>query len=260
MAEQRGWLGSPSSTLIAQKARSPAFGNGLRNAKLSKRTSAGQAWVQFQDAVKFFAQDADADLVSHLRDELWEVVEAYQDSKRESGYVDFTDLLLYARDLLRHDGARPELQARYDRVFVDEFQDTDPLQAEILTTLASPEKLFVVGDPKQSIYRFRRADPRVYFDVRQRLLSCGAEKLQLCENYRSTAPIQAFVNAAFERLIPDYLQLSGGPPGPENQPSIVALPMRPANKTPSHPRMLALCCGRLHRVAAEIERMDRSCR
>lgn len=72
----------------------------------------------------------------------------------------------YARDLLRHQGARPELQARYDRVFVDEFQDTDPLQAEILTTLASPEKLFVVGDPKQSIYRFRRADPRVYFDVR----------------------------------------------------------------------------------------------
>jgi ATP-dependent exoDNAse (exonuclease V) beta subunit len=139
-----------------------------------------------------------------LRDELWNVVAAYQDAKRESGYLDFTDLLLHARDLLRHEGARPELQARYDRVFVDEFQDTDPVQAEILTTLASPEKLFVVGDPKQSIYRFRRADPRVYFDVRERLLSAGA---------------------AFERVTPDYLPLSGGPPGPENQASIVALPM-----------------------------------
>jgi ATP-dependent helicase/nuclease subunit A len=197
----------------------------LRNARLSKRTPAGQAWAEFQDAVKFFAQDADADLASHLRDELWDVVEAYQDAKRESGYLDFTDLLLYARDLLRHEGARRELQARYDRVFVDEFQDTDPLQAEILTTLASPDKLFVVGDPKQSIYRFRRADPRVYFDVRERLLSAGAEERRLGKSYRSTGPIQAFVNAAFERVIPNYLPLSGGPPGPENQPSIVALPM-----------------------------------
>jgi ATP-dependent helicase/nuclease subunit A len=197
----------------------------LRNARLSKRTPAGQAWAEFQDAVKLFAQDADADLASYLRDELWSVVEAYQDAKRESGYLDFTDLLLYARDLLRHEGARPELQVRYDRVFVDEFQDTDPLQAEILTTLASPDKLFVVGDPKQSIYRFRRADPRVYFDVREQLLSAGAEERRLGKSYRSTEPIQTFVNAAFAPTIPNYLPLSGGPPGPENQPSIVALPM-----------------------------------
>ena len=202
----------------------------LRNAKLSKCTPAGQAWAEFQDAVKTFAQDADADLASHLRDELWDVVEAYQDAKRESGYLDFTDLLLYARDLLRHEGARPELQARYDCVFVDEFQDTDPLQAEILTTLASPEKLFVVGDPKQSIYRFRRADPRVYFDVRERLLSAGAEGRRLSESYRSNETIQAFVNAAFERVIPHYLPLSGGPPGPEDQPSIVALPGKGAKR------------------------------
>ena len=109
----------------------------LKNAKLSKRTPAGKAWAEFLDAVKYFSREADADLASHLRDELWEMVEVYQASKREAGCLDFTDLLLYARELLRHDGARPELQARYDRLFVDEFQDTDPLQAEILTTLAS---------------------------------------------------------------------------------------------------------------------------
>ena len=147
------------------------------------------------------------------------------DSKHEAGCLDFTDLLLYARDLLRHDGARPELQARYDRLFVDEFQDTDPLQAEILTTLASPETLFVVGDPKQSIYRFRRAEPRVYSDVRERLLAAGADERKLGTSYRSTEPIQAFVNAAFEAGIPRYLAISGGPAGPAGQPSVVALPM-----------------------------------
>ena len=117
----------------------------LADVRLSKRTAAGQAWTVFQEAVRDFVQDANADLASHLRDELWKVVEAYQDAKRESGYLDFADLLLYARDLLRHEGARPELQARYDRIFVDEFQDTDPILAEILTTLAPPENLFVVA-------------------------------------------------------------------------------------------------------------------
>jgi ATP-dependent exoDNAse (exonuclease V) beta subunit len=197
----------------------------LRHAKLSKRTPAGLAWAEFQNAVKLFAQDADADLASHLRDELWDAVEVYQDAKRESGYLDFFDLLLYARNLLCHEGARVELQARFDRVFVDEFQDTDPLQVEILTKLASPEKLFVVGDSKQSIYRFRRADPQVFFDVRERLLYAGAEERRLGVSYRSTRPIQTFVNAAFEGAIPHYLALSGGSPGPEDQPSVVALPM-----------------------------------
>lgn len=197
----------------------------LRDVRISKRTPAGQAWAGFQDAVRFFAQDADADLASHLRDELWEAVAAYQEAKREAGSLDFADLLLYARGLIRHPGARAELQARYDRIFVDEFQDTDPLQAEILTTLAPPENLFVVGDPKQCIYRFRRADPRVYFEVRERLLAAGAEERRLDRSYRATEPIQAFVNAAFAPAIPDYLPLSGGLPAPENQPSIVALPM-----------------------------------
>ena len=83
----------------------------------------------------------------------------------------------YARDLLRHDGARaPICSSDYQRIFVDEFQDTDPLQAEILLLLAAadpaerdwrkatpaPGKLYVVGDPKQSIYRFRRADARLF--------------------------------------------------------------------------------------------------
>jgi ATP-dependent helicase/nuclease subunit A len=109
------------------------------------------------------------------------------------------DLLLHARELLRHDAARAGFQLLYDRVFVDEFQDTDPLQAEILMLLAAadpeergwrfaaphPGKLFVVGDPKQSIYRFRRADANLFRRICSQLAAAGAEEAKLTTSTRS---------------------------------------------------------------------------
>jgi ATP-dependent exoDNAse (exonuclease V) beta subunit len=129
------------------------------------------------------------------------------------------DLLLYARDLLE----RVDLRELYDYVFVDEFQDTDPLQAEILRKVA--QRLFVVGDPKQSIYRFRRADAREYRRIYSELCESGAERKELTRSTRSTRTIQAFVNAAFENQIEHYLPLEGGVERPAGQPAIVALPM-----------------------------------
>jgi ATP-dependent exoDNAse (exonuclease V) beta subunit len=108
--------------------------------------------------------------------------------KGREGALDFLDLLLRARDLIRDDIAvARDFQSRFKRIFVDEFQDTDPLQAELLILLASsdsgetrweqvtpvPGKLFVVGDPKQSIYRFRRADVDVYRRACQLLEASG---------------------------------------------------------------------------------------
>src|SRR5206468_2374410 len=133
-----------------------------------------------------------------------------------AGQLDFMDLLLEARNLLRHEAARAGLQVLYDRIFVDEFQDTDPLQAEILLLLAAsdpaerdwrkaapaPGKLFVVGDPKQSIYRFRRADARLFRRVCSDLKDAGASGRELTSSRRSTTTIQSFVNAAFEKWIP----------------------------------------------------------
>ncbi len=102
--------------------------------------------------------------------------------KQRAGRLDFLDLLLITRDLVRDDRTvRNQLQSRFSRIFVDEFQDTDPLQAEILLLLAAddsstdnwlevtpkPGKLFIVGDPKQSIYRFRRADVALYQSVKR---------------------------------------------------------------------------------------------
>jgi ATP-dependent exoDNAse (exonuclease V) beta subunit len=197
------------------------------------------AWEELREAIEEFGRHADADLAAQLRDELWEVVGLYQERKRLAGQLDFMDLLLYARDLLQHDGARGQLQKDYRRIFVDEFQDTDPLQAEILLLLAaadpaerdwrnalpSPGKLYVVGDPKQSIYRFRRADARLFRRVCRWLTGAGVASQKLPTSTRSTRTIQAFVNAAFAGTIPDYLPLEGGAEDPADQPSVVALPM-----------------------------------
>jgi ATP-dependent exoDNAse (exonuclease V) beta subunit len=199
----------------------------------------GPGLEDLKEAIEQFRKPTDADLAAALREELWEVVGLYQQEKQRAGQLDFMDLLLHARDLLRHDGARAALQQLYDRIFVDEFQDTDPLQAEILLLLAAVDaaesdwrrvtpaagKLFVVGDPKQSIYRFRRADARLFHRVCTDLKSAGVGSRELKASTRSTAAIQAFVNAAFEHKIENYLPLEGGVEAPPAQPAIVALPM-----------------------------------
>jgi ATP-dependent helicase/nuclease subunit A len=139
----------------------------------------------------------------------------FREHRRRSGLLTFQDLLQLAADLLRTDsGVRRSLGSRWRHLLVDEFQDTDPLQAEVCFLLASdpeegddwrrvrprPGALFLVGDPKQSIYRFRRADIRVYQQVRRRMKEVG-ELLLLTANFRSAGAIGRFTDAAFQRLL-----------------------------------------------------------
>ena len=131
------------------------------------------------------------------------------------GRLDFTDLLGCLRDLLVRDlDARAALQARFRYLLVDEFQDTDPLQAEIVFLLCErgpvaadwrmailePGKLFVVGDPKQSIYRFRRADIGMYDQVKRQVAGQpgGTGALQVIrQNFRTTPSVVQWVNNVF---------------------------------------------------------------
>ena len=137
---------------------------------------------------------------------------AFAQQRKERGELSFQDLLVVTADLLRNEsGARRDLGKRYRHVLVDEFQDTDPLQAEILLLLTSdpeegtdwrkvvprPGALFVVGDPKQSIYRFRRADISLYDFVKKRFEAFG-DVLLLAANFRSLGAIEALVKGVFD--------------------------------------------------------------
>ena len=152
------------------------------------------------------------------------------------------------RDLLRRDrDVRRFFQDRFTHIFVDEFQDTDPLQTEILLLLAAddadevdwrratpvPGKLFLVGDPKQSIYRFRRADVVLYQEVKRGLEERGVGSVQLEQSFRATLPIQTAINHAFaaqmvedgERGQPGYIELLPSRRHDAQQPAVVVLPV-----------------------------------
>jgi len=144
-------------------------------------------------------------------------VDVFRRLRRERGALDFGDLLLCARNLLRdHSGVRRDFQRRFTPVLVDEFQDTDPIQAEVLLYLTGgdvgerdwrrlvplPGSLFVVGDPKQSIYRFRRADIETYERVKERIRASGGSILKLTTNFRSSPEVCDWVNGVSSSIFP----------------------------------------------------------
>ena len=138
--------------------------------------------------------------------------------QRKQGRLDYQDLLVSTKEILcdptRGSVIRSKIADKYQCLLVDEFQDTDPIQIEIVTLIASaidteswtswqaaptlPGHLFFVGDPKQSIYRFRRADISLYLDT-QKKYETG--QLQLSTNFRSTPEIISWINKVFGDLI-----------------------------------------------------------
>ena len=195
-----------------------------------------------------FRMDADADLAALLQRELRGATARYEALKSAAGALDFLDLLVRARDLVRGNPlVRRGFQERFTHIFVDEFQDTDPLQAEILLLLAAdndaetdwrrvrpvPGRLFLVGDPKQSIYRFRRADVGIYREVFRQLEGHGARLLRLNTSFRSVPEIQACVNTAFAPVMTGdeltlqapYVPLAPSRSALPDQPAVVVLPV-----------------------------------
>ncbi len=167
----------------------------------------------------------------------------YADERKAAGEVEFQDLLVLARDLLRDSiPARDHFRERYSHILIDEVQDTDPLQAELAMFLAedvsgSAEssdrpndwhtvrpaggKIFIVGDAKQSIYRFRRADIR-QVKLMQDLI--GGSNALLTRNFRSLPPVIDWVNHVFTQWMTEsegqagYSPLDAGPSDGEPPP------------------------------------------
>jgi len=199
--------------------------------------------------------------------------ELYNRERRLYGTLNYQDLLILAADMLRENRtAREYFQGQFTHLLVDEFQDTDPVQAEVMMLLTAdnpeenrwwecrprPGSLFVVGDPKQSIYRFRRADISTYNRVKKIIEKTQANKnvVYLTSNFRSISPILNWVNTTFDAedvftresgdtYSPEYVPLepgrndgegdlagvkrmavgqakSGGPPGVMDEPLAVA--------------------------------------
>lgn len=155
-----------------------------------------------------------AHVYGHVMPILVEARAEVQQVRQEQALLNYQDLLFYAARLLReHPDVRAALQQKFRWLLVDEFQDTDPLQAEILFWLAAaddapdwtrvglrPGSLFIVGDPKQSIYRFRRADIDTYQTVRQRIEETGGQVLPLVTSFRSQPALLRWTNGVFREL------------------------------------------------------------
>ena len=175
-----------------------------------------KTWSEITEAV---AGRVLADLIHQVQP----ILRQFRDYKRSKALLDFDDLIFAARDLLRdHDDVRRALALRFSRVLVDEFQDTDPMQSEIFWRLCGeppteatgetasdwsafhirPGALFLVGDPKQAIYRFRGADVAAYIRAREAFEARdGDSVVSISTNFRSCAPILTYVNSRFEAVL-----------------------------------------------------------
>ncbi|MBX9757707.1 MAG: UvrD-helicase domain-containing protein [Beijerinckiaceae bacterium] len=201
-----------------QAGLSKADGDRLNDAAEVHNTACCDAWVSL-------VQAAAGHTLAALIDEARPILQRYRDYKRASAQLDFDDLIFAARDLLRdHSDVRRALGQRFAHVLVDEFQDTDPLQTEIFWRLCGepvdgeddwtgfrirPGALFLVGDPKQAIYRFRGADVGAYVQARDAFRAQDpGSLLSISTNFRSCASILTFINERFEVALS-----AGGQPG-----------------------------------------------
>ncbi|MFL0578992.1 UvrD-helicase domain-containing protein [Dietzia sp. 179-F 9C3 NHS] len=169
--------------------------------------------------------------IAVVLDALAPVVLRHAADRRRRGTLQFHDQLVLARELLGNAEVRERVRARYTRVLLDEFQDTDPIQldlAELITVVAAdegpePGRLFTVGDPKQSIYRFRRADIATYLRAQT---GPGVEVERLSTNFRCTRGVLDWVNRVFAAVLvpcegvqPEYRPLEPAPGRPTHDPT-----------------------------------------
>lgn len=162
----------------------------------------------------------DRTMIEPVHEVLGRLHESYMEMKRERGILSFSDVAQMAREILLHNRqVRRHYQQKYRYIMIDEFQDTNRLQKELVYLLAQspsaetdavplahelkPDKLFFVGDEKQSIYRFRGADVSVFKQLDREISESGGRRIVLRTNYRSEPRLIRLFNTIFERVMGD---------------------------------------------------------
>ncbi|PAY23833.1 DNA helicase UvrD [Dietzia natronolimnaea] len=183
--------------------------------------------------------------IAIVLDALIPVIHGHAEDRRRRGTLQFHDQLVLARELLQDPAVRDRVRSRYTRILIDEFQDTDPIQLDLAVLLTAEDgrqgagansgsvsgpvsgpvagRLFTVGDPKQSVYRFRRADISTYLRA-QRM--DGVELERLTTNFRCSRAVLDWVNSVFSEVMlaaqgvqPGYQELEPGPDRPPHDPA-----------------------------------------
>lgn len=169
-----------------------------------------------------------ASLMYDLMPDLAAFLDICAQQKRERHLLDFDDLLIKTRDLLHIQNERTYFQHQFRFFLIDEFQDTDTVQTDIIALLSRDhrhrrEPLFVVGDPKQSIYRFRGARVEAYAAFTQSLRARG-EEIQIRQNFRSSPPLVDWTNRLFSNVFESaYAAIEADPLHLSHAPSIIHL-------------------------------------
>ena len=245
-AEIAKTAGLPDPDLIVA-LRSLRVRKGLGNKRMWKADEAFDECraitLEIADRGALWEKEKNTSFYSGLVVALQGVQSIYERRKNEAGVLDYVDLLVKAAEALRQNASlRSYFRRKFRAIIVDEYQDTDPLQVEIIETLAGfsggeiedpklgPASYVVVGDPKQSIYRFRRADASIFAAACEAAKTRpGVELVSLTQNFRSTPAILRFVNRFFSGTIkksqygqPDYEALVPSP-SIKDEPSLISL-------------------------------------
>jgi len=243
---ERLWLLAHPERLASMRGKTLDLKDPPGKSAWEKAAGRARGWHVAEEAAALFAHVDDryrtvlgrvaTALVAMLSAELDEVLAAYGAFKRAAASLDFDDLLEHARNVVRrHESVRRALGGRFAHILIDEFQDTDPVQSEILFLIAAqearstwkenplrPGALFMVGDPKQAIYQFRGANVHSYDTARAIIeRQFPGNLLQVTSNFRSRPDILTYVNRCFQ-----------GPLSRQGQPGYVAL--TPTHGAPEH--------------------------
>ena len=155
----------------------------------------------FDDTALYEYLQDDKEVLQTLLDFTKKFDEEYQKLKKSFNALDFVDLEKFALEILQADSVAKALREKYKFIFIDEYQDTSKLQNDIIDLIARENNLVIVGDVKQSIYRYRNAEPQIFLDKYSEYKSQNKFLYELNKNFRSEKKILDFTNFVFDLVM-----------------------------------------------------------